>query len=137
MRNDNSGRKFYEGKKKAGANSKYRLISSLQGPLGDATKPTETEKELFGIRKRPVSTELALFNSLFPNSTEEQRMDFIIRNRKTRAEAAAVRTATGPGQLPPVSELLQDSAASSNMHRFGMEGNSRMSVKDLRIEALS
>jgi hypothetical protein len=116
MRTDNNPRKFYEGKKKAGANSKYALMSSLRGSHEELTKPSAAEQELFGIRKSGISKELALFNSLFPDSTEEQRKEFMARRAATRLVAGA-----GAGSLHDAHSLA--------------EGPSKMSVKDLKIEA--
>jgi hypothetical protein len=113
MRTDNNPRKFYEGKKKAGANSKYALVSSLRGSHEELTKPSAAEQELFGTRKSGISKELALFNSLFPDSTEEQRKEFMARR-------AGTRLAAGAGSLHGAQSLA--------------ESPSKMSVKDLKIE---
>ena len=95
MRTDNNPRKFYEGKKKASLYSKYGLISSMRSLDSDISKPSAAEIELLGARKSTLNTEIALFNSLFPDCTEEQRQEYIESSRKRRAEeaAGAARTA--------------------------------------------
>ena len=92
MSTDNNARKFYEGKKKACANSKFGLAYSLRHrcdhveDTAAAWRPSAAEVELFGApAKSSFATDLALFNSLFPDSTDAQRRQFIERARKARA----------------------------------------------------
>lgn len=118
MSTDNNPRKFYVGKKKASANSKYSLAHALRGDPIDAWKPSERETELFGAARPSLDSDVALFNSLFPNSTEEQRRQYIERSRRTKMGG------------PTEAELKLSEANSL------AESNSKMSVKDLKIDTI-
>lgn len=124
MKTDNNPRKFYEGKKKASASSKYGLVSALKGIQDDPNKPSAAEVELLGLKKGTVSRDLALFNSLFPDATEEQRQQFIENNRKARLAEAMGGSLHGGGSVTPGANASQSLA----------DSNTRMSVKDLRLE---
>lgn len=113
MKTDNRPRAFYVGKKKASANSKFRLVSALRAAKADpSSKPSPAEVELLGLHKPAVSRDLALFNSLFPNSTEEQRRQFLENARRERLGL----------------KEGQDAAAGGNAF-----AHTRMSVKDIRL----
>jgi hypothetical protein len=118
MANDNNPRKFYEGKKKANVNSKYGLLSSTMRPsVHEVLRPSSAEKALLGTDKSVLSAELTLFNSLFPQSTDSQRKQFLERAKQ---EKAGVRS---PG------------AGGGSGGGFDMAGM-LMSVKDLRLDQL-
>lgn len=117
MSTDNNPRKFYVGKKKASAKSKYSLAHALRGEPIDPSKPSEAEIELFGAPKASFGTEVALFNSLFPDSTEEQRRQFIERSRRAWSNGL-----TAAGGVTEGTSLA--------------ESNSKMSVKDLKIDSI-
>lgn len=107
------------GKKKASAHSKFGLVSALRAAKADTSvKPSETEVELLGLRKPAVSKDLALFNSLFPNSTEEQRKQFLENARRERL-----------GLVNPTSAEAGHATASS---ADGL-AYPRLSVKDIRL----
>lgn len=120
MKTDNRPRAFYVGKKKASANSKFGLVSALRAAKADTlVKPSPAEVELLGLRKPAVSKDLALFNSLFPNSTEEQRREFLEKARRERL---------GLVDLAPTEAAGRTTASTGDAL-----GHSRMSVKDVRL----
>lgn len=114
---DNNPRKFYVGKKKASANSKFGLTGALKASKADAWKPTKAEIELFGTQKSSLSSEVAMFNSLFPDSTEAQRKLFIEKCRLSRANGG----------------LTSSAAMEMAMAMAKSVTDSRMSVQDLRL----
>jgi hypothetical protein len=120
MRTDNNPRTFYVGKKKAGRNSKFGLVGALKSAQSDPlSKPSSAEIDLLGIRKGSVSKELALFNSLFPQSTAEQRKDFLEGARRDRLG------------------ITQPLSAEAGRPGAGVDDamHTRMSVKDIRIDS--
>jgi hypothetical protein len=121
MSTDNNPRTFYVGKKKASANSKFGLSGSLKSSKADAWKPTAAEIELFGAQKSSLSSEIAMFNSLFPDCTPAQRKLFLEKCRLNRAHGGQTGTAEA-------AELAKSAM---------MMSSSKMSVMDLRIEEIS
>jgi len=117
MSTDNNPRKFYVGKKKASANSKFGLAGALKASKADAWKPTKAEIELFGTQKSSISSEVAMFNSLFPDCTEAQRKLFIEKCRLRRANGGLT------------------TAAAIEMAKSVTD--SHMSVKDLRLDDIA
>lgn len=117
MSTDNNPRKFYVGKKKASANSKFGLAGALKASKADAWKPTKAEIELFGTQKSSISSEVAMFNSLFPDCTEAQRKLFIDKCRLSRANGGLT------------------TAAAIEMAKSVTD--SHMSVKDLRLDEIA
>lgn len=117
MSTDNNPRKFYVGKKKASANSQYALAGALKATKADAWKPTKAEIELFGTQKSSLSSEVAMFNSLFPDCTDAQRKLFIEKCRLSRAN----------GGLTTASAIEMAKSVT----------DSHMSVKDLRLDEIT
>ncbi|KAJ1423018.1 hypothetical protein B484DRAFT_432778 [Ochromonadaceae sp. CCMP2298] len=88
----NNPRRFYEGKKRASAASRFGLSSELRTPA-DVHKASALELLLLGTAKSPLSAELTLFHSLFPQASAEQEAAFVQARRQARR-----RERDGPGE---------------------------------------